>query len=110
MKRLLVLFLLALTVSLSAQTAATPVPAGRKVIFSSSAQGTLPFTYVWYKNGQPIANETASSLTIESVTGTDAGTYKVRISNSAGFSDSNEITITVPQAPTGATISLTILP
>ena len=58
----------------------------------------------------PIAGETSSSLTIESVTGDSAGTYKVRVSNSVGFVDSNEITITVPQAPIRATISLSILP
>ncbi len=109
MKFLSVLFLLAAT--LAAQVAPTPVPVGRKAIFSSSVEGgTLPFTYVWYKNNTPIAGETSSSLTIESVTGDSAGTYKVRVSNSVGFVDSNEITITVPQAPIRATISLSILP
>ena len=93
---------------MAAQT--SPVPVGRKVIFSASAEGTTPFAFVWYKNNQPIAGETGPSLTIENVTGADAGTYRVRISNSVGFADSNEITIVVPQAPTRATISLSILP
>ena len=105
------LLLTALTVAGLGQTpAATPVPAGRKIIFASSADGTQPFTYVWYKNNQPILGETSSSLTIESVKAEDAGTYKVRISNSVGFADSNEIVIAVPQAPSRATISLSILP
>lgn len=104
------LFVALATVGLGQTAPVTPVPAGRKVIFASSAEGTLPFTYVWYKNNQPITGETGSSLTIESVKAEDAGTYKVRISNSVGFADSNEIAITVPQAPTRATISLSILP
>lgn len=109
MKRLLAFLFLA--VVLTAQVAPTPVPLGRKAIFSSSVEGgTSPFTYAWYKNNQPIAGETSSSLTIERVTGESAGTYKVRVSNSIGFVDSNEITITVPQAPIRATISLSILP
>lgn len=96
---------------LAAQVAPTPVPLGRKAIFSSSVEGgTAPFTYAWYKNNALIAGETSSSLTIEGVTGDSAGVYKVRVSNSIGFVDSNEITITVPQAPIRATISLSILP
>lgn len=104
----LLLGLLLLVTPLLAQT--TPVPAGRKIIFASSAEGTTPFAYVWYKNNQPIAGETSSSLTIDNVSAADAGTYRVRISNSVGFADSNEITIVVPQAPLRATISLSILP
>ena len=103
-------FLLALATTLGAQVPVTPVPAGRKVIFSASAEGTTPFTYVWYKNGQPIAGETSSSLTIENVSAADSGTYRARISNSVGSADSNEIAIAVPQGPTRATISLSILP
>ena len=106
MKHLLALLLL---VS-SAFAQVTPVLTGRKVVFISSAEGTTPFTYVWYKNGVVIPNETQSTLTIDSVTGNDAGTYKVRISNAAGFMDSNEIAIVIPQAPTRATITISIIP
>lgn len=88
----------------------TPVLSGRKVVFISSAEGTTPFTYVWYKNNVVIPNETQSTLTIENVSGNDAGTYKVRISNSAGFMDSNEITIVIPSAPTRANITISIIP
>ena len=103
-------FLLALVATLGAQVPVTPVPAGRKVIFSASAEGTTPFTYIWFKNGQPIAGETSSSLTIENVSAADSGTYRARISNSVGSADSNEIAIAIPQGPSRATISLSILP
>lgn len=106
----LILAFLLLVSSAFAQAASTPVLAGRKVVFISSAEGTTPLTYVWYKNGVVIPNETQSTLTIESVTGNDAGTYKVRISNAAGFMDSNEIAIVIPQAPTKATITISIIP
>ena len=108
MKHLLALLLL--ISSAFAQAASTPVLAGRKVVFISTAEGSTPFTYVWYKNNVVIPNETQPTLTIESVTAADAGTYKVRISNAAGFMDSNEIAIVIPQAPTRATITISIIP
>jgi hypothetical protein len=106
----LILALLLLVSSAFAQAASTPVLAGRKVVFISSAEGTTPFTYVWYKDNVILPNETQSTLTIESVTAANAGTYKVRISNAAGFMDSNEIAIVIPQAPTRATITISIIP
>ena len=108
MKLLTVLLLL--VSSAFAQAAATPVLTGRKVVFISSAEGTTPFTYVWYKDNVIIPNQTQSTLTIESVTAADAGTYKVRISNIAGFMDSNEIAVVIPQAPTRAAITISIIP
>lgn len=105
----LVLSLLLLVSSVLAQSA-TPVPAGRKVVFISSVEGTSPFSYVWYKDGAAIPNETQSTLTIESVSAANAGTYKVRISNSVGSADSNEIAIVVPQGPTRANITISIIP
>ena len=88
----------------------TPVLPGRKVVFISSAEGTTPFTYVWFKDGVAIAGETQSTLTIESVSAANAGTYKVRISNAAGSAESNEITVAVSQGPTRATITISIIP
>ena len=105
-----ILALLLLISSAFAQAASTPVLAGRKVVFISSAEGTTPFTYAWYKDGVAIPNETQSTLTIESVSAANAGTYKVRISNAAGSMDSNEIAIVIPQAPMRATITISIIP
>ena len=105
-----VLAVLLLVSAAFAQAASTPVLAGRKVVFISSAEGTTPFTYVWYKDGVAIPNETQSTLTIDSVSAANAGTYKVRISNSAGSADSNEIAIVIPQGPTRATITISIIP
>lgn len=106
----LILALLLLVSSAFAQAASTPVLAGRKVVFISSADGTTPFTYAWFKDGVLIPNATQSTLTIESVSPADAGVYKVRISNLAGSADSNEIAIVTPQAPTRATITISIIP
>lgn len=108
--RLWVLFATLVAIGFGQTSPVTPVSPGRKVIFSSSVEGTSPFSYVWYKNNQPINGETGSSLTIDSVRAEDSGTYKVRISNAVGFADSNEITIAISQAPTRATINLSILP
>lgn len=106
----LILLLLLLVSSAFAQATSTPVIPGRKVVFISSVEGTAPFTYAWYKDGVVLPNENQSTLTIESVSAANVGTYKVRISNSVGSTDSNEITIVIPQGPTRATITISIIP
>lgn len=105
-----VLALLLLVSAAFAQVASTSVLPGRKVVFISSVEGAAPFTYVWYKDGVVLPNENQSTLTIDSVSAANAGTYKVRISNAAGFMESNEIAIVIPQAPTRATITISIIP
>ena len=105
-----ILALILLITGAFAQAASTPVLPGRKVVFISSVEGTAPFTYAWYKDGVILPNETQSTLTIDSVSAANAGTYKVRISNSVGSMDSNEIAIVIPQGPTRATITISIIP
>lgn len=68
---------------------------GESVIFSVTASGTPPFTYVWYKNGQPIPGESNSTLVISAVKLTDAGTYVCQVSNPKGTALSNTHTIFV---------------
>lgn len=63
--------------------------------------GTLPFTYQWYKNGVAITGATASTYQIASYTDAAAGTYYVVVSNAAGSSTSNKVTLStlVPPGP-----------
>lgn len=80
------------------------------VTFSVAAAGTAPFGYQWFKNGQPIANATGPSLQLTSVTAEDIASYRVSITNVAGFVDSADVTLSVnklstpPTWPTPATI------
>jgi hypothetical protein len=65
-------------------TAATPLVSqtnclGDTVTFSTVASGSGPFAYVWRKDGTLISGQTASSLTLPSVTSAQAGNYCVEV-------------------------------
>ena len=59
------------------------------------ADGTQPISYQWQRNGVAISDGTNSTLTIDSLRGTDSGTYTVRVSNSLGSTNSEPATIHV---------------
>jgi hypothetical protein len=52
--------------------------------------------YKWYKGGSPIASATSSTLTIPVVTNSDAGSYSVYVTNSAGSLSNGPVVITIP--------------
>jgi len=56
---------------------------GRQVTFSVAAAGT-GLSYQWRKEGVPLPDATQSTLTLESLTLADAGTYDVLVSGSSG--------------------------
>lgn len=68
---------------------------GTAFTFSVSAAGTAPLQYQWLKNDAEITNATTTSYTINAAQLSDAGTYKVRITNTAGQVISNGATLTV---------------
>jgi photosystem II stability/assembly factor-like uncharacterized protein len=68
---------------------------GESVTFNVSASSTLTKTYQWYKDGDPIADATGSSLTLSNLQAGDAGDYKCVVSNDCGSSTSNIATLTV---------------
>ena len=63
-----------------------------------AASGSGPITYQWLKDGTPIAGATAAVLTL-GVTGSDAGSYAVTVSNPLGSVTSNAAALTVVGAP-----------
>ncbi len=54
---------------------------GMSLILSVSAQSSLPVSYQWFKDGQPIPGANSSTLQITGVQTQDAGQYTVQISN-----------------------------
>ncbi len=68
---------------------------GYSVTFSVVASGTNPLNYQWTKNGISIAGATSDSYTIGSVISSDAGSYSVTVSNSAGSATSQNVTLAV---------------
>jgi hypothetical protein len=80
----------------STQTATTPpnliiqqppetIVEGQNATVSVVASGTQPMTYQWQQNGANIIGATNSTYTITDAQATNAGTYTVVVSNSAGI-------------------------
>jgi hypothetical protein len=73
---------------------------GNAVTFSVTNGGTAPFKYQWYFNtNTALLNQTNASVTLKSVQLTNAGTYSVAITNSAGNTNSSFAVLTVWQPP-----------
>ncbi len=60
------------------------IPTGVQVTLTATADGTQPFTYQWQKAGVDIPGAVSASYVIAAFTASDAATYGVKISNSAG--------------------------
>jgi len=89
--------------SISTQPATQTVASGKAVAFSVAATGTAPFTYQWYKNSVAISGATSSSYSIAAVSTSNAGSYMVKVTNSAGTASSSTATLTVALVPTIST-------
>ena len=81
--------------ALTTHPAAQTVNVGSTVTFSAAASGTPAPTFQWRKNGANLAGAIAASLTLTNVQTSDAGTYTVVASNSAGTASSNAATLIV---------------
>ncbi|MCO5052140.1 MAG: immunoglobulin domain-containing protein [Verrucomicrobiae bacterium] len=73
-----------LPVSIVSQPQGVQAIEGDNVVLKVIANGSLPFSYQWRKNGQDLVGETQDTLTLVGVTGAAAGTYTVRVSNPWG--------------------------
>ncbi|MGZ4963234.1 MAG: immunoglobulin domain-containing protein, partial [Limisphaerales bacterium] len=69
------------------------------VTFSVSASGTGPLTYQWYLNNLPIAQATASILTLTNLQPSNSGSYRVVISSSFGMVTSSNAVLQVDAPP-----------
>jgi hypothetical protein len=81
--------------TITTQPASQTVNAGANVSFTVVASGTAPLSYQWQKNGTSISDATSATLTLSSVTTDSAGSYTVRVSNTAGSVTSAAATLTV---------------
>jgi hypothetical protein len=70
--------------SFTTQPASVSAASGSTVSFSATASGSPVPTLQWKKNGTAISGATTSTLTLNSISSADAGTYTVEASNSAG--------------------------
>lgn len=81
--------------SITTHPASRSVFAGGSTTFTVVATGTVPLSYQWQKNGNPIHGATSSSYTISNVTPADAGNYRVAVTNSVSTVTSNTATLTI---------------
>lgn len=71
------------------------VRAGGKVLFAVTDIGTPPLGYQWRKNGQNLAGQTATSLSLTNVQFANAGGYSVIVTNGYGAATSTVAQLTV---------------
>ncbi|MCF8299130.1 MAG: immunoglobulin domain-containing protein [Saprospiraceae bacterium] len=69
--------------------------AGQSALFSTVANSSLSASYQWYKGGNIISGANSNSLLISPVNTSDAGQYKCRVTNSCGFTETNDSLLTV---------------
>ena len=84
---------------ITTQPQSQSVPPGSNVSFSVTATAAAAMTYQWQFNGAPIGGATNSSLALASVQGTNAGSYKVLITNPTGTKISADAVLKVTSSP-----------
>lgn len=86
---------------ISSMPPAIPLPYGSTLNLSPTVTGSGPLSYQWKKDGADLPNGMGAAYLRSSVSATDAGTYVLTVSNSAGTATSTAVTVTVaaPIAP-----------
>ena len=74
---------------------------GESVELSTSASGSDPITYQWYRNGSPVTQATAPDLVLANLNASKAGSYFIVAANAAGRATSvvAQVTLIQPPAP-----------
>lgn len=85
--------------TITAQPVGVTVIPGDTAIFTVAAEGTVPFTYQWRHNGQPIDGATSATFIIPGVEVSHAGDYTVVVTNAADSVTSDPATLTVDTTP-----------
>lgn len=68
---------------------------GQSVTFSVSAVGTAPLNYQWWKDDASLSAANGPALTLTNLQASDAGTYRVVVSNGFGTVTSADASLTV---------------
>jgi hypothetical protein len=68
---------------------------GESVELSVTATGDEPLTYQWGKGGSAIEGATDRTLTLDTMSLSDAGDYTVTVTNAAGQTESDVVTVNV---------------
>jgi uncharacterized repeat protein (TIGR01451 family) len=84
---------------------------GGSATFATLVRGTGPFSYQWFKAGNPLTGQTYRSLTLGPLSTEDAGTYSVVVSGACGdpATASARLTVNTPTSADGP-VSQTVCP
>ena len=91
--------------TITSQPVSQSLTAGGTAKFSVTAGGSAPLTYQWLKNGVALTNggnitgATSNTLSLASVSASDAANYSVTITNTAGSIASSTASLTVLSPP-----------
>ena len=85
--------------SIAKQPANQTVVNGNDATLNVTARGTLPLSYQWYFNGNPISEATDAIYTITGITASNEGNYTVLVSNACGTVTSGVAALTVVFPP-----------
>jgi autotransporter-associated beta strand protein len=72
---------------------------GHSAVFDVSLNGRLPFSYQWQKNNSDIPGATTKTFSIPSVAVSDAGLYRIVVTNVDGSATSSNATLNVIVPP-----------
>ena len=81
------------------------VTEGEAAKFTVLANGTAPLSYQWKRDDANLSGETGSTLTLNKVTMSQAGSYTVIVSNAVGLVSSSGARLTVKVRPVAPTIT-----
>ncbi len=79
---------------------------GSSVTFSVTVSGTPPFTYRWQKGTSDLPGQTAPTLTLVNLSASQAGSYRVIVTNDHGFDTSAPAILTLSAALPPSTYDL----
>jgi uncharacterized repeat protein (TIGR02543 family) len=91
--------------AITTQPAGSTVTQGQNATFTVGATGTAPLSYFWRQSTAVVARTATGSFTITNAQPSDAGSYSVIVSNSAGTATSTAAVLAVNPAPQAAFIS-----
>ena|GEM_PF-1166565 len=85
--------------AITKQSSNSSVCEGKSITFDVTASGSSPLTYQWYFNSSTINGANSNFYTVTGAALTNSGTYYCIVTNSCGNKQSNNITLTVNEAP-----------
>jgi hypothetical protein len=85
--------------TITTQPVSVSVTAGGNALFSVVASSSTTMSYQWFRNSATLSGATGSTLSINSVSSGDAGSYRVQVSNGSGSVTSSNAALVVLNPP-----------